>query len=83
MCSMQQKTWGLTVRRPWFKFSLAAHQHQALWNLSLVQLPLFASVSPFIDFSASLLLTFHCAESFLPPLPMFPEPHMNGTKGSL
>lgn len=41
MCSMQQKTWGLTVRSPLFKFSLATHQHQALWNLSLVQLPLF------------------------------------------
>ena len=34
-------------------------------------------------FSASLLLTFHRAESFLPPPPMFPEPHMNGTKGRL
>ena len=81
---MQEKTRGLRVGRPWFKFSLAAYQHEGQWNLSLVQLPLFVSVSPFIDFfQLSLLLTFHRAESFLPPPPMFPEPHMNGTKGRL
>ena len=82
MCSTQQKTRGLTVKRPWFKFSLAAHQHQALWNLSLVQLPLFASVSPFIDFSASLLLTFHCAESFLPPHQCFQSLTLMEQKGA-
>ena len=47
---MQQKTCGLRVRRPRFKFSLAAYQHQGPWNLSLVQSPLFASVSPLIAF---------------------------------
>lgn len=50
MCGVQQKTRGLRVRRPRFKFSLAAYQHQGPWNLSLVQSPLFASVSPLIAF---------------------------------
>lgn len=58
MCGVQQKTRGLRVRRPRFKFSLAAYQHQGPWNLSLVESPLFASVSPLIAFFFSFIIAY-------------------------